>query len=269
MRFAMVIGAVVLALGAAPAAAADPGAVTVACFNIHAGAGEDGMFDLDRTADALRGLHADVIGLQEVDVHWDARSEYRDEARELARALGMHVFFAPIYDLEPAEAGAPRRQYGVAVLSRYPILAARNHEITRQSTLEPDAQPAPAPGFAEVTVAVRHRPVRVFATHLDHRADPAVRRTQVAEMLAILDRRPGPEVLTGDFNAEPGAPELGPLWTRLTDADPGAYTYPAVEPVKRIDFVTVSRDVAVREAHAPATTASDHRPVVARLALPR
>ncbi|GAB3579603.1 endonuclease/exonuclease/phosphatase family protein [Amycolatopsis endophytica] len=268
MRLAAMVVALVVALGVAPAAASPRPVLTVASYNIHAGAGEDGVFDLDRTAAALRDLHADVIGLQEVDVHWDARSEYRDEAGELARALGMHVFFAPVYDLEPPAPGAPRRQYGVAVLSRYPILAARNHEITRWSTLTPDAEPAPAPGFAEVTVAVRRAPVRVYATHLDYRADPAVREAQVADMLGILGRARGPKILTGDFNAEPAAPELTPLWTKLADADPHGGTYPAADPVKRLDFVTASRDLAIRAARTVATTASDHRPVLAQLTLP-
>lgn len=260
----MIIAAV-LAFGAAPAAAAQRPALTVAAYNIHAGAGEDGVFDLDRTAAAIRDLHADVIGLQEVDVHWDARSGYRDEATELAGAVGMHVFFAPIYDLGPPAPGAPRRQFGVAVLSRFPIVAARNLEITRLATLTPDATPAPAPGFAEVTVAAPGGPVRVYTTHLDYRADPAVRHAQVADMLAALARAPGPEVLTGDFNAEPAAPELAPLWTELVDADPGSGTNPAAEPLKRLDFVTASRQFRVRSAWTVATTAADHRPLIAEL----
>ncbi|GAA4951635.1 hypothetical protein GCM10023238_17450 [Streptomyces heliomycini] len=36
-----------------------------------------------------------MIGLQEVDVHWGARSDFADEARALAGKLDMRVFFAP------------------------------------------------------------------------------------------------------------------------------------------------------------------------------
>ncbi|WP_420865642.1 endonuclease/exonuclease/phosphatase family protein, partial [Streptomyces prasinopilosus] len=82
----------------------------VATYNIHAGAGEDGVFDLDRTARALRDLNADVIGLQEVDVHWGGRSDFVDEARALAGTLDMRVFFAPIYDLDPVAGGGERRR---------------------------------------------------------------------------------------------------------------------------------------------------------------
>ncbi|MFF5536487.1 endonuclease/exonuclease/phosphatase family protein [Streptomyces cinerochromogenes] len=256
------------AAGTGPAAARVP--LRVATYNIHAGAGEDNVFDLDRTAAAIRALDADVIGLQEVDVHWGARSDFADEARELAVRLRMRVFFAPIYDLPPATADGERRRYGVAVLSRYPVRDAQNHEITRLSTQTPDPVPAPAPGFAEVTVRVRGTAVHVYTTHLDYRTDPSVRRAQVDDMLAVLAEDTGPKVLLGDFNAEPGAPELARLWGPLADAAPdGGRTYPAVDPVRRIDLVTVSPDVAVTGAQTRATTASDHRPVVADLLLRR
>lgn len=249
-----------------PGAAAPPIPLRVTTYNVHAGAGEDNVFDLHRTAEALRLLDADVIGLQEVDLHWGARSDFVDEAGVLAELLGMRVFFAPIYDLDPATEGAARRQYGVAVLSRYPILDATNHEITRLSTQTPNPVPAPAPGFAEVTVNVQGAHVHVYSTHLDYRSDPSVRRAQVSDMLGILAADSGPKVLVGDFNAEPAAPELAALWQPLLDAAPdGGKTYPAVNPVKRIDLVTVSPDVTVLGAHDVATAASDHRPVVADL----
>ncbi|CAO0827444.1 hypothetical protein SMICM17S_01865 [Streptomyces microflavus] len=58
----------------------------------------------------------------------------------------------------------------------------------------------------------------------------------------------GPKVLLGDFNAEPGAPELAPLWAELTDAGPEAPTFPAQDPVKRIDYVVMSKTAQVRRA---------------------
>ncbi|MFV0132481.1 endonuclease/exonuclease/phosphatase family protein [Streptomyces sp. HMX87] len=277
--FAVLAAAVLATAAPAPTAAADtgvPGAqappvpLRVATYNIHAGAGQDGVFDLDRTAEAVRGLDADVIGLQEVDVHWGARSGFVDEARELAAELGMRVFFAPIYDLDPAAEGGQRRQYGVAILSRHPVLEAENHEITRLSTQAPDSVPAPAPGFAEVVVNVKGSHVHVYSTHLDYRSDPSVRATQVADMLQVLAADRGPKILVGDFNAEATAPELAPLWRELRDASPdGGGTYPAVGPVKRIDSVTVSPGVTVTGARTVATDASDHRPVVTDLNLHR
>ncbi|MBT2882619.1 endonuclease/exonuclease/phosphatase family protein, partial [Streptomyces sp. McG6] len=133
----LAVGLVLTASATAHPATPRPDPLRVATYNIHAGAGEDEVFDLDRQVRALRSLDADVIGLQEVDVHWGERSQWRDLARELAHRLGMHVAFAPIYSLDPEPAAGttpPRREFGVAVLSRHPVLRVRNHEITRLST---------------------------------------------------------------------------------------------------------------------------------------
>ena len=265
----LVILSFLLTAPAAAAQAPPPVTLRVLSYNIHTGIGTDGVLDLSRTAAAIRDTGADVVALQEVDVHWDARSDFRDQARDLAAMLRMRVFFAPIYDLDPLTPGAPRRQYGVAVLSRFPVLHTENHEITRLSTQDPNPVPRPTPGFAEAVVLVRGAPVHVYSTHLDYRPDPAVREMQVADTLRIMSDDRGPQVLLGDFNAPHEAPELAPLWTVLTDATPDGGTYPAAAPTKRIDFVTVSDGVHVRSATVPATLASDHRPVYAELSVSR
>ncbi|MGH3759989.1 endonuclease/exonuclease/phosphatase family protein [Actinophytocola sp.] len=276
-RISLLLAALLILSLLTPPASAAPGhevALRVMSYNIHTGIGTDGALDLARTASVIRDSRADVVGLEEVDVHWDARSDFQDQARDLARMLDMRVFFAPIYDLPPLTDGEPRRRYGVAVLSRHPIVHTENHLITRLSTQDPNPVPRPMPGFAEAVVLVRGVPVHVYTTHLDYRPDPAVREMQVADTLRILGEDPhgARQVLLGDFNAEPAAPELAPLWTRLSDAwtspEPGA-TYPADAPAKRIDYVTVSAGVHARDARVPDTLASDHRPVVADVTVRR
>lgn len=267
-------------LGASPAAAAQPQVpLRVVTYNIAAGAGADQTFDPARTIAALRTLDADIIGLEEVDVHWSARSQWRDLASEIAAALDMDVFFAPIYRLDPLTPGAPHREYGIAILSRHPILYQENHDITRLSTQDPNPVPAPAPGFPEVVVNARGALVHVYATHLDYRGDPAVRQMQVADTRRIMaeDCRGGrcpQQILVGDLNARPEAPELAPLWETLTDAWQVAgagdgFTYPATTPDRRIDYVAVAGDITVTAAAVPDTRASDHRPLVTDLLVSR
>ena len=163
-----------------------PVRAVVATYNIHAGAGSDNVYDLDRTAAAIRALDADVVGLEEADVHWGERSRFDDTVAELGRRLGMRTAFAPIYSLDPLTAGAPRREFGVALLSRHPIVAVENHDLTRLSTQDPNPVPAPAPGFLEATVQIggaraarlRHpprlprRPDRPPPPGRRHRGDP-------------------------------------------------------------------------------------------------
>jgi len=210
-----------------------------------------------------------VVALQEVDVHWGDRSGFVDQASALATETGMDVRFGPIYRLAGTAPGDPMREYGVAILSRLPITSWRNHAITRLST-QGGETPASAPGFLQVTVRMaRGDVVDVFATHLDYRPDAAVRRTQVADMLAIVRTAVNPVVLMGDLNAPPDAPELQPLFRDLADAGHQAVgpsdTYPADAPSKRIDYVLVSPQVRVLGSQVIRTRASDHLPVVADL----
>src|SRR6478752_5527608 len=111
----LVLAAAVGSTNLPTAAAAPPPVVaTFATYNIHAGAGSDNVYDLDRTAAAIRALHADVVGLEEVDVHWGDRSHWEDTVAALGRRLGMRTAFAPIYSLDPPAPGQPRREFGVA-----------------------------------------------------------------------------------------------------------------------------------------------------------
>jgi endonuclease/exonuclease/phosphatase family metal-dependent hydrolase len=238
----------------------------VMTYNIQAGGG-----NLDSIAAVIRRSDADVIALQEVDVHWSERSSYADQANDLSSKLGMQVRFAPIYDLPGSDASKPRREYGIALLSRFPILSFTNHVITRLSTQSADAVPSLAPGFLEVGIDFRGRRIRVFNTHLDYRSDPRVRESQVREMLDFIGEPSTPTIVFGDMNASPTAPELQPLLERLTDSwNPAlgaGLTYPAKAPEKRIDYVLTSRHFAARDQAVLATQASDHRPVIVNLVL--
>ena len=271
MRLRALVASVLAALGLALAstAAAAPKApdrpFTVATYNIHHAEGVDGRLDLERVADVIRASGAEVVALQEVDRHWSARSGFVDQASWLAGRLRMHVVYGANLDLPPSEPGRPRRQYGTAILSEYPIHASRN-------TLLPRPQGGEQRGLLEARLNVRGVRVRVANTHLQH--DSQVERlAQVARILEILSPSTEPVVLAGDLNARPDWPEIAPLSALFRDAwrvageGPG-FTYPATAPDRRIDYVFVSRDLKVSAATVIASPASDHLPVVAQLAAP-
>jgi len=223
--------------------------VRVMTWNIAAGHG-----DLGKVAKTIRELNPDVVALQEVDVRWSERSAFVDQADSLRKSLKMNVRFAPIYDFRP-------RQFGVAILSRYPIVSWKNHEITRLSTQQPNAAPAKAPGFLETVLDIPGERVRVFSTHLDYRSDPSVRMRQVAEMMDIISRSGMPTILAGDLNATPSAVELRPLMA-MFQISASEMTYPADIPTKQIDYVLTSSAFSINDSRVYSTDASDHRPVV-------
>lgn len=245
----------------------------VMTYNIHHGENMDGALDLQGIADVLRAHHVDVVGLQEVDHHWSERSEFADQARSLADRLDMNYFFAPILDYAPPEEGKPRRKYGLAILSRFPILEAENFNIERLPSVGENPRRQQMGGFPMATLDVEGTRVHVFNTHLDYRPDPEVRRAQVQDMLAIVDAVEGPKVLVGDLNASPQDDELRPMWSSFVDAwdvrdgDPG-YTFPSDDPDRRIDYILTTPGFDADSVVVVETQASDHRPVLADLTLP-
>jgi len=258
--------ALLAAACASPTRSPEPATtLRVMTYNIRSGNG-----DLARTAEVIRGQAPDIVGLEEVDVHWADRSAFADQAAELASRVGMHARFARIYSLAGAS-GAPPREFGVALLTRLPITGFRNDTITRLSTQDPNPVPTPMPGLLDAELDAHGTKVRVFVTHLDYRRDPAVRARQVTDMLRYLGSSSMPTLLLGDLNATPDAAELQPLLGRLHDVwdtarGPG-FTYPADVPRERIDYVLASQGFRLRDVQVLDTQASDHRPVIADLAI--
>jgi endonuclease/exonuclease/phosphatase family metal-dependent hydrolase len=226
---------------------------------------------LDSVIDVIRSQKADIVGLQEVDVHWSERSAFVDQAALIAKGTGMSYRFARIYQLPNADASKPPREFGVAILSRYPITSFRNHVITRLSTQEENPVPAPLPGLLEANIDVNGRTIRVFDVHLDYRRDPAVRAMQVADILKHVGDTNTPTLFFGDMNARPDAPELKPLLDRFHDSWPAeqgsVFTAPARNPDRKIDYVLMSPGFRVVKSWVPVVYASDHFPIAVDLVL--
>ncbi|MFJ9055721.1 endonuclease/exonuclease/phosphatase family protein [Streptomyces sp. NPDC102409] len=256
---------------AAPASAADgasrPGArvLDVMSFNIHHAQGTDGVLDVERIARVVRGSGADVVGLQEVDNHYSARSEWADQSAELAEALGYHVVFGANIDNAPPAGGEHRVQYGTAILSRYPITASDNTWLFASPGQEQR-------GLLHATIDVHGRKVEFYDTHLSARSQTdRLRQTdQVVDLIGA--RKPG--ILVGDFNALPGAPESQPLQKAYTDAwarsphprGDGA-THPSEAPTARIDVVYTTGGVIplVTRVVGSDPAASDHLPLLSKV----
>jgi endonuclease/exonuclease/phosphatase family metal-dependent hydrolase len=232
----------------------------VLTYNIHHGAGVDGVLDLERIAQVIEASSADVVALQEVDRHWSERSQWVDQPAWFAARLRMHHVYAANLDLDPLEPGQPRRQYGTLILSRYPIKESRN-------TLLPKFPGQEQRGLLEATIKVRGKTIRFANTHLTHNNN-AERLEQAKRVVELLDESLLPTLLVGDLNAVDTTPEMKLLTDRLGDVWPAVgegpgYTSPAPVPTHRIDYVLHSDDIRPLEAEVLSTPASDHLPVAA------
>ena len=231
----------------------------VMSYNIHVGVGMDKKLDLERIADVIDNEHADLVGLQEVD-RFVKRTELRDEILELVKLTGMEYAFAHNLDYQGG-------QYGVAILSRFPIqkIDHRKYENLREAERR---------GMLRVEVKVDNRIINFVTTHLDYQYEDG-RVFETEQLLKFLQNVRGPLIVVGDFNDETsgGAYKLmlrkfADAWSTAKEGEAGL-SYPADKPAKRIDYVFTRKSDRIRATRAWTVNslASDHLPVVADIEL--
>lgn len=222
--------------------------VRVASFNILHGARRDGVIDNAGLVDSCEQLDPDLLGLQEIE-SFARRSRWALQHRRIARRLGARAVFHRSLR-RPVLIGA----YGVAVVSRCPIVDARRIRLPRIGDIEPA-------GLLMVTVTTPFGPLTVANTHLS--TVPVANQVQLEAVVTCLAQCADPVVLVGDFNrtAEQVRSTVEPA-LQLVEVP---LTYPAHEPYKGIDLIAV-RGLEASDVRAHRLAVSDHRAVTATIA---
>lgn len=243
----------------------------IATFNIlHGRAPGDGRVDVERLATAVKELNPDVLGLQEVD-----RDQPRSMGADLT-AVAAEAMGAPEHEFVAALSGTPggtwmaatgeeqpgSATYGIALLSRYPVVSWR---VVRLPALRASVpmwstwanRPFMARDEPRVAVAaVIDGPFGEFTvcnTHLSF--IPGWNGLQLRRLLRSLTGTREPLVVVGDLNMQP------PQATRLTGmrSIAAAATFPSHEPTRQIDHVLVRGKLrASRPAESVRLPLSDH-----------
>ena len=253
----------------------------MATFNILSGRSPvDDLVDERRFADAVRALDADVLGLQEVDRN-QPRSAHHDLTAVAAEAMGAdeHRFVAALSGTPGATWSAATGSeqpdsaaYGVALLSRYPVLGWEVVRLPAVPVRVPHrfhGQWRPEWVRDEPRVAVLadvdtpSGRLSVANTHLSYL--PWWNARQLRLLLRAVATRPDPLVLMGDLNMGRAPAE------RLTAMDPLAtgLTFPAHQPTQQIDHLLTRGGVRATATQAVALPMSDHRALVADVELAR
>ncbi|AOB29659.1 endonuclease [Bordetella sp. H567] len=263
-------------------------------WNIQWGRGVDGRVDLRRIVDEARRLcDFDVLCLQEVTrgFHGDAAAgglpggPDADQFAALGALLPGYTVLSGIgADLPPARLGAPRRQNGNAIITRYPVGPVFRHSLPWPS--DPTVKSMPRVALEAVLLS-DIGPVRVTTTHLEFYSAPQ----RLAQAQALRDlhveacghaMRPSPHgdpsgpfaaverplagLVCGDFNSavddpayqrmlEPmpaGVPSFNDAWLARHGQVPHAPTVGVYDRVQwpqgpfACDFVFVTPDLATR-----------------------
>ncbi len=208
--------------------------------------------NVDRAAE-IAAFAPQVIGLQEACVRDVDR--IRDHLENLY-GLIYHVEYGMVLHDWGRCGGVPWNPggFGEAILSAAPMTDRVNVEY-------PDGGSEDR-GYMAVTTVVDGRSVRVFNTHFAERRQETVRAEQarvLAQEVAPYERA----VVLGDFNAQPDAVELAPLWALAADADPRCRPSdadgcaPTTDWYSKFDYVFL-RGVAALTYGVEPTPYSDH-----------
>lgn len=233
--------------------------VRVMTWNIHHGSG-----GVDGIMAVVREIHPDIVCFQESN-----RGHWRNPALpELRKAFkGWHY--------------AGYREW--ATFSRYPIVIGRKRRlwphwarVTLETVVDIDGRQLTVYSMHLSTSvegrSLRSSGLRGLPSYLEHTTQ--TRMNQVLDLEKVTRTATSPSIVVGDFNTPP----RGLCYRRMTRhyrdafASQGSglgYTYPVRWPAMRIDYILAEDAVGVVRCFVPETNASDHRPVVADLVLPR
>lgn len=237
----------------------------IVTYNVHKCRGMDRRVRPDRVVRVLREVDADIIALQEVLSIENGRSE-EDQARFIAAELG---FDYRLGENRRLRGGA----YGNVVLSRLPIMASHNYDLSVRGREERGCLRADLV-IAGATV------LHVYNVHLGtaHRERPhQTRRLLDGEILRREDVT-GARVLLGDFNEWLRGVTSKLLTSHFESADIRSHmgrsrTYPGVLPLLHLDHIYFDAALRLETARLHRTRtaliASDHLPIVADFRLAR
>jgi endonuclease/exonuclease/phosphatase family metal-dependent hydrolase len=226
-------------------------------YNIHKCCGLDRRERPDRIVEVLREVNADVIALQEVLSIPGDRD--RDQAEFIATELGFRSCFGENRRLN---GGA----YGNLLLSRFPLSAIQNHDITTRRREQR--------GCLRADIELPGTTLHVFNVHMG--TSFFERRQQARKLVGpeVL-RHPtlhGIRVVLGDFNEWTHGLASRLLRTHFQSLDIRAHTgrsrtYPGLLPLLHLDHMYFDPALSVGNValHRSRTAliASDHLPLFA------
>ncbi len=139
----------------------------IVTYNIRYGLGIDQKIDLRRVCDSVQG--AGIIALQEVERFWN-RSGMADQPQQISHLLNSYYWmYGPSFDVDASTVGSGqtvvnrRRQFGTMLLSKWPILSARNLVLPQLATFNVLGM---VTGALECVVRSPCGVLRIYSVHL-------------------------------------------------------------------------------------------------------
>ncbi|MFC4322935.1 endonuclease/exonuclease/phosphatase family protein [Litchfieldia salsa] len=236
--------------------------IKVMTFNIHHGKGTDKRVDLKRISEVIAKSNADIIGLNEVDRHFSARSQFLDQIKILASEINFYYVFCPSIT-KYRKKKKMVSQYGNALLSRFPISTYKTYSFNLKSKFTEGRS------ILDVTLDVKGKMLSCFVSHLS--LHPVLHKKQSQ---FIFNQANEPAIILGDWNMKYRSSKWRRITQRYTDVwdmkgKGNGNTFPSTNPRTRLDYIFVSKSIKIHEIMVfdDIPLASDHLPVVATITI--
>jgi endonuclease/exonuclease/phosphatase family metal-dependent hydrolase len=222
------------------------------------------------TAPGIQGLaavieaaNADLISLEEIP-----RGDNLSGGHDLAAWLHWRFpQYQVVYGPQDGD------MMDIMVMSRYPIHTWGTERYRLASPNSINGQASPPRGLIWATIPTQSGDLLFVSTHLPPYSRFTADRIAEADALTKLWNRRERTIIAGDFNAGPEDQAIKHLLAAGLNDVPAAhglgstFTYPALEPKERIDYIFSSPDVQSVSAQVTLTLASDHLPIQATIRL--
>ncbi|MDP5273536.1 endonuclease/exonuclease/phosphatase family protein [Chengkuizengella axinellae] len=237
--------------------------IRIMTYNIHHGEGMDKKVDLHRIANVIEESEADIIGLNEVDKHFSKRSHFQNQIYWLANRLKLKHAYSPSLSIL-SKNSSTAREYGNAILSKYPILTKKSHTFNY------------VPGFVEkrsmldTTININGKLFQFMVTHMS--LNRYFHAKQTNYIINHVCNAIYPVILLGDWNMKAGSKPWNKITNQLQDVWKikgvgSGNTYPSLRPKSRIDYIFISSEIKLIDTEVMNSfpSASDHLPLIAKV----
>jgi len=174
----------------------------------------------------VKNNRLDIIGFTEI-ASGDLRVLFKNQPKFIAEYLGFHHVYAQ--NLKRGLFGKMATQ-GNAIVSRFPIVAHKNHNLFRSD--EKNEQRSCLEATIDLGVEGK---IKVLVAHLSLKAEESTR--QVEQIWKIVEKSEFPVILCGDFNSRPKSDRIKWLSERMKDASANLNTTFKNLPDVKIDYL--------------------------------
>ncbi len=217
----------------------------VASFNIHGGVGNDGIKDLARTANLLKGF--DLVGMYEV------HSQQMGFGDNIAHVIGQKLNMASTFSA--TEQRWWHDHFGNALLTKTALLKLQRLPL-------PGTQKKRFRSMILSSFLFQGKRVNIICVHIDRVKDREIQLQKVIQLFLSLDE---PTILMGDFNSNAKDPQMVRLLKEPGVVDCVGETAGENKPY-HVDWI-ITRGFHCKDAKLVENDVSDHHLVWAELEL--